>query len=211
MQNMRAEALAILTALISAAAAATGDHVRTDVRGIPEGARTANHVVVVNVDGALAAEAFGEAATYALSKVNVNAWTNAAAAFRAERLVGDPTLLQRMFGDKAKVGVFLERAGAAPRFLAVPGMWCRVNVDGLGDKAADAQTYKDRAAKMILKGLAYAAGCGASLDVRCSMYYGGGTMEGLDKVGIRLSPGTYFPMLEQLKRVGGDEIVTRQE
>lgn len=191
--------------------AATGDHVRTGVRGIPDGAQAANHVVVVNVGNAVGSKVFREAATYALSKVGVNAWTNSTTAFRAERLVKDPTLLHRTFGEKAKVGVFLERAGTAPRFLSVPGVWCRVNVDGLGDGAEDGQIFKDRVAKMILKGLAHAAGCGAALDARCSMYYGGNTLDGLDKVGIRLSPGVYFPMLEQLKHVGGDEIVTRQE
>lgn len=211
MKNTMAAIIGATFVAAAFGAPATTDHVRTGVRMIPDGARTANHVVVVNVDGAVAAETFGEAATYALSKVGINAWTNTATAFRAERLVGDPALLQRTFGEKAKVGVFLERAGTAPRFLAVPGAWCRVNMEGLGDGAADGQMFKDRVAKMILKGLSYAAGCGAALDARCTMYYGGDTMEGLDKVGIRLSPGVYFPLLEQLKHVGGDEIVTRQE
>ncbi len=203
--------LAMALVMAAAVGAPVADHVKTDVRGIPDGACGANHVVVVNVGGAVTPEAFAEASTYALSKLGVNAWTNSVAAFRAERLLGDPGLLGRTFGEKAKVGVFLERVGDAPRFLAVPGAWCRVNMDGLDRDNPDAQTYKDRVAKMVLKGLAYAAGSGATLDARCSMYYGGGTLEGLDKVGIRLSPGAYFPLLEGLKRAGGDEIVMRQE
>ena len=203
--------VAMALVMVAAVGAPVSDHVRTDVRRIPDGASRANHVVVVNVSGAVAPETFAEAATYALSKLGVNAWTNSASAFRAERLAGDPGLLGRTFGEKAKVGVFLERVGDAPRFLAVPGAWCRVNMDGINKDNPDAQTYKDRVAKMVLKGLAYAAGSGATLDALCSMYYGGGTLDGLDKVGIRLSPGAYFPLLEGLKRAGGDEIVTRQE
>lgn len=193
-------------------AAPVPDHVKTDVRKIPAAAKDANHVLVVNVGGAVVADVFDEAATYALSKIAINVWTNSVASFDATRLVQEPDLIQKAFGEKAKVGVFLVKAGTSARFLTVQGAWCRVNVDGLDAGSPDAQTLKDRVAKMILKGLAYSAGSGSSLDARCSMFFGGsGTLEGLDNVGIRLSPGVYFPMLETLKRVGGLEIVTRQE
>ena len=193
------------------AAAPVVDHVKTGVREISAGAKDANHVLVVNVGGAIDEAIFREAATYSISKLAINVWTNSVTSFDAAALVGDPGLMGRTFGEKAKVGVFLVKADNAPRFLCVPGAWCRVNVGGLDSDSPDTQTMKDRVAKMVLKGLAYAAGAGTSLDARCSMFFGGSTLEGLDKVGIRLSPGVYFPMLETLGRAGGHEIVTRQE
>ena len=209
---MKAMAMIGTIVLVTTAfGAPVADHVKTDVRGVPLAAKDANHVLVVNVGGAVDEVVFREAATYALSKLAINAWTNSLASFDVEGLPREPRLVQMAFGEKAKVGVFLVKAGVAPRFMAVPGSWCRVNVDGLAVGNPDAQTFKDRVAKMVLKGLAYAAGSGASLDARCSMFFGGATLEGLDGVGIRLSPGVYFPMLETLKRVGGFEIVTRQE
>lgn len=204
-------AVAAMIMVMSAMAAPTTDHVKTDVRKVSAAAKDVNHVLLVNVGGAVDEAVFREAATYAISKLAINIWTNSVASFNAAALVGDPGLLGRTFGGKAKVGVFLVKAGDAPQFLCVPGAWCRVNVEGLDAGCPDAQTFKDRVAKMALKGLAYAAGSGTSLDARCSMFFGGGTLDGLDRVGIRLSPGVYFPMLETLKRVGGDDIVTRQE
>ena len=173
------------------AAAPVADHVKTGVREISPGAKDANHVLVVNVGGAVDETVFREAATYSISKLAINVWTNSVTSFDAAALVGDPGLMGRTFGDKAKVGVFLVKSDGAPRFLCVPGAWCRVNMVGLDSDSPDAQTLKDRVAKMVLKGLAYAAGAGASLDARCSMFFGGGTLEGLDKIGIRLSPGVF--------------------
>lgn len=204
-------AVAAMIMALAAAAAPTTDHVKTDVRKISAAAKDVNHILLVNVRGAVDESVFREAATYALSKLAINVWTNSVASFDAAALAGDPGLLGRTFGAKAKVGVFLVKERNAPQFLCVPGAWCRVNMEGLDAGGPDAQTFKDRVAKMALKGLAYAAGSGTSLDSRCSMFFGGGTLEGLDRVGIRLSPGVYFPMLETLKRVGGDDVVTRQE
>ena len=208
---MTVAAVAAMAAVSGAPSAPTVDHVKTGVRAVSPAAQDANHVLLANVGGAVDEAVFSEAATYALSKLAINVWTNSVASFDAAGLVGDPGLLGRTFGEKAKVGVFLVKAGDSPRFLCVPGAWCRVNVEGLDAGGPDAQTFKDRVAKMVLKGLARAAGSGTSLDARCSMFFGGGTLEGLDSVGIRLSPGVYFPMLETLGRVGGPEIVTRQE
>ena len=209
------KAMTMMAAMVLAAAAVgapVADHVTTNVRrGISPAAKDINHVLVANVGGAVDEAVFSEAATYAISKLAINIWTNSLASFDADALPHDPKLVQKAFGEKAKVGVFLTKAGNAPQFMAVPGAWCRVNVEGLDAGSPDAQTFKDRVAKMVLKGLAYAAGSGSSLDARCSMFFGGATLEGLDNIGIRLSPGVYFPMLETLKRVGGHEIVTRPE
>ena len=82
------------------------------------------------------------------------------------------------------------------------------NACGIEEGAADAQTVRDRYAKLILKGLAYACGGGASLEPTCSLFYGSFTPKGMDGTGIMISPTTYFPMLEILRGIGGPEMLT---
>ena len=86
--------------------------------------------------------------------------------------------------------------------------WCRVNVRFLKADKPDRQTLLDRYAKVILKGFVYACGGGAALDGRSSSCYSTNTLKGLDNAGITVSPDSYFPMLEVLRLVGGDEILS---
>ena len=144
-------AVAAMIMVMSAMAAPTTDHVKTDVRKVSAAAKDVNHVLLVNVGGAVDEAVFREAATYAISKLAINIWTNSVASFNAAALVGDPGLLGRTFGGKAKVGVFLVKERNVPQFLCVPGAWCRVNMEGLDAGGPDAQTFKDRVAKMALK------------------------------------------------------------
>jgi hypothetical protein len=72
----------------------------------------------------------------------------------------------------------------------------------------DKQTLLDRYAKAILKGFVYACGSGAALDGRSSSNYNTFDLKGIDKTGITVSPDSYFPMLEVLRIVGGEDILT---
>ena len=187
------------------------DHVPATLEGVrtinPK-AVTRNHVLFVNVGDAVPANLWPLVANYAASRVNVNIWTNSVAATSVPELTKDSAALGRTFGEKASLAVFVENKPEGPAFLNAPGAWSVVNVRSVPKGSPDAQTLKDRYAKMLLKGLAYACGGGASLDNNCSMFYGSFSLEGLDATGIRISPMSYFPMLETLRAIGGGEIAS---
>ena len=179
------------------------------IRPISVSARKANHIVLVNVDHAVPDEVWPLVATYAASRVELNIWTNALPQSIVRELVADPRgAMKKTFGEKACVGVFVERNVQGPSFLQAPGAWSMVNVRGLDKDSPDRRTLSDRYAKMILKGLAFSAGGGFSLDSSCSLYYGSFTLEGMDRTGVQIAPTSYFPMIEILRGVGGNEIVS---
>ena len=93
-------------------------------------------------------------------------------------------------------------------FVSVPGYWCAANLNHLKKDNPNKQTLHDRAAKTILRGLAHACGTGATLEPSCSLYYGTSTLKGLDETGIMITPMSYFPMLEILRAIGGDEMLS---
>jgi len=163
---------------------------------------------VVNVAGAVPEADWALAVTYASSRLQLNVWTNSLAQSVFPAGIDHPEAIASALGDKAKVAVFVEDVAEHIPFLSAPGAWCRVNVHSLKADAPDVQTLRDRYAKAVLKGFVYACGSGAALDPRSASNYDTFDLKGLDRTGITVSPDSYFPMLEVLRIVGGDEILS---
>lgn len=178
------------------------------VRLIHPAAANRNHILVSNVGGAIPAEQWGTVVTFAASRLQLNIWTNAVDKFDIAAYALDPLKGTKDFGEKSKVCVFLLDDPKLATFTGAPGCWCAVNLRNILRDRPDPQTLKDRYAKMILKGLAYACGSGASLDAACSLSCRSITLKGMDSTGIQISPMAYFPMLEHLKVIGGNEIIS---
>lgn len=193
------------------AAPLTKIHVPTTIAGvaaIDPAVAKANHIALVNVAGAVPAADWSRIATFACSRLQINIWTNSVSASPLPAVQKDPGALGRLFGEKAKVGVFIVDSDEAYPVVAAPGSWARVNIRFLKEDKPDAVTYADRVAKMILKGIAAAAGAGASLDISSANHADTFDVVGLDKRNITLTPDVYFPMLEVLRRAGGDELIS---
>lgn len=178
------------------------------VKPIDPAVEKANHIVLVNVANAVPAADWPRISIFACSRLQINIWPTTAASSPLPEILKDPRALGRQFGDKAKVGVFLTDTDEAFPVVAAPGTWARVNLRFLKEDKPDAVTYADRVAKMILKGIAAAAGAGASLDISSANHAETFDVAGLDKRNITLTPDVYFPMLEVLRRVGGDELIS---
>lgn len=198
------------TLLFGTVVQATEYHVPEEAKGrytIKASAEKKGHVLFVNVGKAVRAKDWSLATSYVGGLFQVNLWTN-----QVDKIdIGELTKGKSPFGGKSKVCVYLVNDPNALPYLAAPGKWSVVNVAPFLKDVTDTQTYRDRAAKMLLKGLAYAAGCGASMEGRCSLAVSGFDAEGIDKTNITISPMTYFPMLEMLRKVGGDEILDAGE
>ena len=206
---MKKSIVAMGAALAAAVCSLAADpQPRRDFRAEAKGR---NHLLIVNVAAALPDAVFANAAERAASAVMVNCWTNSIPKSMYRDLLDDPGLVQRTFGEKARIVVFVERNEKGGSFVNTPGMWSMVNLRGLDRDGPDAQKYEDRCAKMILKGIAHAAGAGATLESVCAMYYGSFTLAGLDKVNVVISPMSYFPMMETLQCLGGTDLVIPQQ
>lgn len=211
--DVRLAASAFFALAAAAALAAPGrksqNHVpavlNDEIRPFYAVAATRPHIALVNVAGAIPEDVWKISATYAASRLQINLWTNAIPASVTARLVDDPAYVAKAVGNaNAKVGVFFERRGGKGcKTLSAPGAWAVVDVSFVEEGEPDAQTLRDRYAKLILKGLAEAVGGGATLEPFCSMFYGAQTVEGMDKTNITLAPMCYFPMLEILRQIGG--------
>jgi hypothetical protein len=159
------------------------------------------HICIVNVAMALDQDllrAVGEKVVAGVMPVNIR--TVEAEAFGGmERF--DLRKPDTRFGPKAKLIIYVVNDPALPFLLAVPGRWSLVNVRGL-DKGLDGDTakYALRLHKVILKGLAYAAGVGANADVgRCVMAQGSfETLAGIDGTSSTYSPFAAFPLMDIL-------------
>lgn len=178
------------------------------IRLISDVAKDKNHIAVVNVANAIPQDAWGLAVTYASSRLQLNVWTNSLTKSIMPNVLTDSNAINNALGKYAKVAVFIEDADSPNPYLSAPGSWCRVNIRPLKADNPDKQTLLDRYAKAILKGFVYACGSGAALDSRSSSNYNTFDLKGIDNAGITISPDSYFPMLEVLRIVGGDDILS---
>ena len=174
---------------------------------LPKSAERA-HVLFVNVAGALSDSDFAQASELAYSRVQINIWTNSIGKSMMTELLSDPSVLRKRFGDKCAVAVFVERNEEGYSFMNAPGNWSIVNLRGTEKGAPSLKTLRDRRAKMLLKGLAFAGGSGSTLEPQCSLFYGSFTLDGMDKTKVQISPMSYFPLIETLRAIGGNPILT---
>jgi hypothetical protein len=177
------------------------------------GAARKNHVLFVNVGGALPDGDFREAVAY----VKAQWWVNVAAAgarrSAGEEMARDPRKAMESFGGRACFVVEVVRDGVSPDIVAVPGWFARVNVGGVGAGSPSADYLKKRRTQMLLKGLAYACGVGSNADEFCVMYFrsGPGSPAHMDSSSATFSPFAYVPLREALLARGGEEIFDYME
>ena len=168
-----------------------------------------NHVRLVNVAGAVPEKDWPLVTAFPASRVQISCALGALASSKdVDALLARPESLAEKFGPKAKLFVFVEDSDAAWPVIASPASFCRVNIRPLKADKPDATTLRDRIAKQILRGINYAAGGGGSTDSRSVTYVKARTLADLDKCLFTIAPDAYFPLLECLRAVGGDEIMS---
>ena len=176
---------------------------------IKENAANYNHIRLVNVAKAVPEKDWPLVTAFPASRIQVNcALGSVSSSKEVDLLLARPESLTEKFGPKARIFVFVEDTDATWPVIASPAAFCRVNIRPLKADNPDATTLRDRIAKQILRGINYAAGGGGSTDPRSVTYVKAQTLADLDKALITIAPDAYFPLLECLRAVGGDEITT---
>lgn len=178
-----------------------------DVRPFCAEAVDRPHMLLINVSNAVDAQDWDLSATYAASRLQLNIWTNSVSKLSKECLLGDVAFTSKLFQDpNAKIGIYFVNEPTSVPVIAAPGSWAIVNVSEAYSGSPTKQLLRDRLAKIVLKGIAAAGGGGHTVEPFCSMFYRSRSLQGLDSVNIMLSPMCYFPMLEVLRSVGGDDM-----
>ena len=168
-----------------------------------------SHVLVVNVNGAISDTDWPLVVNYAASRIPINICTNSISVSPVQDILSNITDVKTATKDpKAVVAVFVERLPFGAPLISVPCNFSRIDVAWLETDKPSHSTLRDRQAKMVLKGIAAACGAGATIEPMCSVFYGSRTLEGMDKTNITISPMAYFPMVEILRALGGDEAVS---
>ncbi len=165
------------------------------------GADAKPHVLLVNVGGALPGGVFTQAAVQA--QVRLNTRMANLERLDAADLVARWEAYQQAIGTNACITVFVVNDPQGPAFLSQPGVWALVNVRALRYGEPTEEVYQQRAVKMMLKGVAHAAGVGATHDARCVMYYKSFSMAGIDDTSATFSPFAYFVLRDTLMAIGG--------
>lgn len=203
--------MSLVFAAVACFAAPNKNHVPSvlddSVRTFNSAAADRPHILLVNVGEAVPEADWRLSATYAASRLQLNIWTNSLDKLSQDLLLKDSSLTEKLFlNPNSKVGVYLVKDEFSVPVLAAPGHWAVINVAAASEGNPDTQTYRDRIAKLILKGIAASSGGGATIEPKCSMFYGSNTVRGLDSVNIMITPMCYFPMLEILRAVGGPDM-----
>lgn len=161
---------------------------------LPADADQEAHIVFVNVNNAMPEDDFRKAAAYIRMKYQLRVSVKSASGMFAQNVMADTAFLKETFGDKAVLVIAVVKEEKAPSYLSIPGWFAQVNVSGLYKDGPDELfTYK-RNSQMLMKGLAYACGLGATMDNMCAMEHSSFTLEGMDAVSATYGPNTFFPM-----------------
>ena len=180
------------------------DPVGDVARFLPADAVNQPHILFVNVAKALPDEEFRKAAAYVRMKYGMRVAVRDEAQGFANDVVAKAGSVTNRFGAGAVLTVALVRKAGEPSYVAVPGWFAQVNVEGVDkDNPNELFRYK-RACQLALRGLAYACGIGINPDDMCVMSYRGFTLEGMDAVSATFGPYAYFPLRETLRKMAGD-------
>ncbi len=161
------------------------------------------HVLLVNVGGALSGGVFTQAQAAVQAQVRLNTRMADLERLDAADLVARWEAYQQAIGTNACITVFVVNDPQGPAFLSRPGVWALINVRALRYGEPTEEVYQQRAVKMMLKGVAHAAGVGATHDARCVMYYKSFSMAGIDDTSATFSPFAYFVLRDTLMAIGG--------
>ncbi len=172
---------------------------------LTEKVRNAPHVCYVNVGNALDEKAFRQVVASVATVLPINlAVAKADAAPVPNCLTSEKSDMR--FGKEARLLVYVVNNPKMVRFASVPEQWALVNVNGVetGIATNDSGRVETRLTKMMLKGLAFAAGVGSNMEsTRCVMGFGSFlTWEGLDKTSASFSPFAGIPLMETLTPMG---------
>lgn len=173
-------------------------------------AATKSHILLISVSNAVPAEVLREFTAYVKDQWMIRAVaTNATTCSNVLRMA-DRKSSEIVTTDKAKLRVEIISVPDQPLFVAIPGIYCRVNVYGLSQDAPSETFLKKRRFQRMLQGIAMSCGIGWNIDDYCVMFYQAEMNEGLDKASATFSPFAYVPLRDKLFRLCGDEILDTQ-
>jgi hypothetical protein len=169
-----------------------------------------NHILLVSVSNAVPAEVMREFSAYVKDQWQIRAVVTNAPKPSDVALLLDRKNVVKAATDKSKLRIEIISEPDQPLFVAIPGIYCRVNVYGLAQDKPNEAFLKKRRFQRMLQGIALSCGIGWNMDDYCVMFYQAEMNEGLDKSSATFSPFAYVPLRQKLFNLCGDEIFDTQ-
>lgn len=170
-------------------------------------AQKLNHIELVNVGGAVSDADWDVITRYVARAMPLNYWTNSIPqSMTADLFSGKIDRHETVLGEKAKVVVFVENdASKRPAFLSSPGRWASVNIERIVKSAPNRQTARDRVAKFLMRGIAFAVGGGLSTEDGTTLSSRVVSVAQLDETPIVCPPMSFFPLIGSVEALLGGE------
>jgi hypothetical protein len=176
----------------------------TGLNKLEDGAKSVNHIQLVNVGEAVAEEDWDIIVRYVAKTMPLNFWTNSIQTTIIGELISGNKRQEEILGKHASIAVFVEKTNSRrPSFLSSPGRWASVDISKPIASATDKQNKNDRIAKYLIKAIAYAIGGGVSMESNSTLSGRVVSLAQLDQTPISVPPMSLFPLVEAANALSG--------
>jgi len=100
---------------------------------------------------------------------------------------------------------------ALPKLMSIPGQYALINICALRNDSPTADVFSGRLLRILMKGVAYAAGVGVNQDPICVMHWNSFTLKTIDATSATYGPQAYFVLCDILKAAGTKDIFRQEE
>jgi len=166
------------------------------------------HVLFVNANKALDEKLFSEAVAAIPLTMSINLAVNQVENFESVSLLKNASK-QISSNAQTRLVVYVINNPEMVSILSAPRHWAVINIAGFEKKipSNDSERYRRRLRQLMLKGLAFACGVGATLDNgRCVMAADSFSVDTIDNTSVTYSPYASLPMQDILAEIGGEAI-----
>jgi hypothetical protein len=166
----------------------------------------APHVLFVKVGTGIEDKKFEAAVPKACEQMRVKWRSERIAKITVKEIIVSVESQLARWGKNAVLVVYVADDPQLPGLLNLPGQCSLINLRTMrSDKPSEA-VYDSRLQRLLMKGLAYAAGTGGNHDPRCVMYWKSFSVGEIDKTSSTFGPYAYFALQDILRSLGGSAI-----
>jgi hypothetical protein len=169
------------------------------------------HICFVNAGTGIPVDVFDRAASNACAVTHVR-WNTV----QTKRMnLADITVSQneqrKMFSDATVLVVYVMNDAGLPRLMSVPGQYSLMNLSALCADKPGGSVFEGRLQRVLMKGLAYAAGVGGTPDPICVMYWNSLTPGTIDATSATYGPASFFALTDILRAAGTEDLFETPE
>ena len=161
------------------------------------------HVLFVNIGTGIEDKKFEAAVQKACEQMRIKWRSERIAKITVKEIVVSIESQSMRWGKSAVLVVYVANDPQLPGLLNLPGQCSLINIRTMRSDKPSERVYDSRLQRLLMKGLAYAAGTGGNHDPRCVMYWKSFSVGEIDKTSSTFGPYAYFALQDILRSLGG--------